>query len=244
MVGSSLWRNLKVLVDIDKKFEEFKNKIQEAKKLLTNDQQEIPKLETQIEEENQKILQLRKNVDKQELIAKELKDKETEKRNLLDNTSNPKEFSAIEKEIKSLSRKISEHDDSLMKAWHQLEEQKNKLDASKKEKESKIIQLKESIEVQQKSLKDFEEQKNIVFQEKEVAKKNVPEEWLTKYERMKNRVSDPIVPVSGTTCSACFYVILKQDLSKLKKSGVLLCRNCYRFLYYPEEENNAKKETY
>lgn len=244
MIGSSLWKNLKILVDVDQKLEDIKNKIQEAKKLLEHDQQEIPKLKVKIEEENQKLLQYRKNVDHQELIAKELKDKENQKRNQLENISNPKELSSLEKEIKALSKQINDQDDILMKTWHQLEEQKNKYEASKKEKENKIIQLTEGLEIQQKSLADFESQKNIISKEKEEAKKIVPEEWLLKYERMKNRVSDPIVPVLGTTCSSCFYTILRQDLSKLKKSGVLLCRNCYRFLYYPEEENNAKKETF
>ncbi|MCF7800235.1 hypothetical protein K9M16_04530 [Candidatus Babeliales bacterium] len=244
MVGNSLWKNLKILVDIDQKLEDIKNKIQEAKKLLEHDQQEIPKLEAKIKEEDQNLLQSRKNVDSQELIAEELKDKEKQKKKQLEKISNPKEFSAIEKEINSLSRQINDQDDILIKAWHQFEEQKNKFEISKKDKENKIIQLKEGLQVQQKSLKDFENQKDIILEEKEEAKKIIPEEWLSKYERMKNKVSDPIVPVLGTTCSACFYTILKQDLSKLKKSGVLLCRNCYRFLYYSEKEDNAKKETF
>ena len=62
---------------------------------------------------------------------------------------------------------------------------------------------------------------------------------------MRRKVADPIVPVLGASCSACYYAILRQDLTKLKKSGVLPCRNCYRFLYYDiEEENDAKKESF
>ncbi len=67
----------------------------------------------------------------------------------------------------------------------------------------------------------------------------IPADWLAKYERMKHNVDDPIVPVINGSCSACYYTVLYQDLLKLKKSGVLPCRNCYRFLYYDEDEEKA-----
>ena len=79
----------------------------------------------------------------------------------------------------------------------------------------------------------------------EVEPEDLNEEWLNKYERMIHRVSDPIVPVMEESCSACYYAILRQDLQKLKKSGVLPCRNCYRLLYYDEkEEEESKKESF
>jgi predicted nucleic acid-binding Zn-ribbon protein len=62
---------------------------------------------------------------------------------------------------------------------------------------------------------------------------------------MKGSVPDPIVPVISECCSACYYSVLHQDMVKLKRSGVLLCRSCYRFLYYDEnEQKDLKKATF
>ncbi len=245
MVGQSLWKNLKILVSIDQKLGDINNEIKQAEKILKKDQQEIPKIEAEIEEEKRKHLQARKDVDHQELIANDLKSKEEEKRKLLDKTSNQKEYAAIQKEIKQLVQKVSGQEDLLMKTWHQLENTKEKNELGKKEKEEKIVQLTEGVQAQLESLKDLEANQAKMLEERDAAKKIVPTEWIAKYESMRHRVEDPIVPVLGENCSACFYTILRQDLSRLKKSGVLLCRNCYRFLYYEAEvEQDAKKETF
>jgi predicted nucleic acid-binding Zn-ribbon protein len=50
-------------------------------------------------------------------------------------------------------------------------------------------------------------------------------------------MQDPIVPVHGTSCSSCFYTIIKQDYANLKKVGMLPCRNCYRLLYLDTDTN-------
>jgi predicted nucleic acid-binding Zn-ribbon protein len=59
---------------------------------------------------------------------------------------------------------------------------------------------------------------------------------------MKHNVPDPIVPVLNECCSACFYAVLYQDMVKLKKAELLPCRNCYRFLYYDEEEQQDTQQ--
>jgi len=136
-------------------------------------------------------------------------------------------------------------DDELIIAWHSLETLKTKYEKEKTEAEELINNLKHGIEAQQESITDSKKQKNEVIETRENFTKNIPAEWLEKYERMRHKVVDPIVPVLGSSCGACYYSILRQDLYRLKKSGVLPCRNCYRFLYYDEkEEKEAEKATY
>ena len=56
-----------------------------------------------------------------ELKAKELKEREKLKKEVLNKTSNSKEYKAIEKEIKKVAQEIFEQDDLLIKEWHQLD---------------------------------------------------------------------------------------------------------------------------
>ena len=245
MVGQSLWKNLKVLVSIDKQIEDLKEKIDQTKKLLTNDQINIPKLEASIEKYKQSYLNEKKSIALLELNAKDLNDRENTKKMALDKITNPKEYKALEKEIKAISSQRIEQDDLMIKAWHQIEASEKKLEQEKADKENQIIQLKEGIVAQEEALNDLNKNLDELLKEKINASNNIPADWLEKYESMRHRVSDPIVPVLGLSCSACFYSILRQDLCTLKKSGVLPCRNCYRFLYYDEEEEKElKKETF
>ncbi len=242
MIGQSLWKNLKSLVTLDKQIENLKEEIDRTEKIIEKDKKNFPKLEEQLEKSKQNYLTEKKNVTQHELNAKELKDKETEKKDLLEKISNPKEYKATEKELKSLSQKLLEQDDLLIKVWHQLEQTEKKFEKDKKEKEEQIQQLKEGFEVQIKLLGDLQAKKSELIKKRNDATKNIPQNWLDKYENMRHKVADPIVPVLGSSCSACYYAILRQDLAKLKKAGVLPCRNCYRFLYYDEEEEKESTE--
>lgn len=245
MIGQSLWKNLKNLVSLDKQIEEINSKISVAEKLVEKDQKTIPEIRLFLEKIQKEYLAEKGNVAQQELTAKELRDAEAVKKELLDKTTNQKEQKAAEKEYKNVLQKRMEQDDILIKTWHHLGEKEKQIDKEKAEKEESIKKLQEGIDVQKKLVEDLHVKKNDLEQKRLDAIKNIPHEWLEKYENMRHRVQDPIVPAIDNACSACYYTVLRQDLNQLKKAGVLPCRNCYRFLYYDEDEQkNLKKETY
>jgi predicted nucleic acid-binding Zn-ribbon protein len=245
MVGQALWKNLKNLVEIDQQIKKFNQKIKHSEKILKKDQLFIPNLQTQQEEQETELTNAKKNGSEQEIVAKEIREKESKEKKVLEKITNEKEYKAFEKELKTITQQRIEQEDLLVKAWHNLETVEKKVAEKKEEILQKIKQLEEGIQAQVETLKDLNNQKETVVKNRQEALKIIPEEWLNKYERMIHRVSDPIVPVMGESCSACYYTILRQDLQKLKKSGVLPCRNCYRFLYYNEkEEEENKKESF
>jgi predicted nucleic acid-binding Zn-ribbon protein len=245
MVGQSLWKNLKTLVSIDKQVGELEKNIEQTYNILEKEEKEIPKLEKKLEQSRHAYLEQKNQVTQQEITAKELKEKEEKEKKILEKSTNEKEYKAAEKELKKISQDRTTHDDKLIKAWHDLESLKAKYEKEKAESEELIKNFTHGIEAQKEAISDSKKQKNEILEKRKDFIKNIPEEWLEKYERMRHKVSDPIVPVLGTSCSACYYSILRQDLSLLKKSGVLPCRNCYRFLYYnEEEEKEAEKARY
>ena len=245
MTGKALWQKLKTLVDCDKQILETKEKIFSHHKELEKRQKIISKLETCEQEKEKLCIQGKKNVHMQELQAKDLQKKEEDKRQQLLKISNQKEYKAFEKEIKELVHKQAMQEDVLVQAWNQLELTTKDFEKTVEENKIKIKQLKSDIEEQEKTTTILQKKLEEYLQVRQKAAVDIPAEWLSRYERMKNNVPDPIVPVIQNSCSACFYSILKQDLYKLKRSGVLPCRNCYRFLYYnEEEEKDAKRATF
>lgn len=242
MVGQSLWKNLKALVSLDEKIKSLKEEINQTENLLKKDKENIPLLEEEIKKFEKEYLDEKKNVARIELDAKELKDKEDKQKTILENISSPKEYKAAEKELKTISSKRLELDDLLVQTWHNLEEKENLFKKEQTTKLEQITQLQEGFQVQHKLLADLEIKITEIKEQRKDIIKNIPENWYQTYEKMIQKVSDPIVPVVGNSCSACYYSILRQDLAKLKKSVVLPCRNCYRFLYCEEEEEQREEQ--
>ena len=84
----------------------------------------------------------------------------------------------------------------------------------------------------------LQEESKVVQVEKEKHEATIPDEWLAKYQRMRNKVQNPIVPVINKSCSACYYSVPPQDMMRLKNRALLYCRSCYRLLYHDQEEEN------
>ncbi|MFC1894996.1 zinc ribbon domain-containing protein [Candidatus Dependentiae bacterium] len=236
MIKNSLWKNLKSLVNIDQQIKTVDYELKRIEKILQNNKINIPKLEEQLKQEEYTFSNEKKNITKQEILAKEFREQEEKEKKLLEKITNPKEYKAFEKELKSITQKIIAQDDILVRAWHQLESAEKNFNQKKEDVFEKISLLKEGIIHQNESFKDHSNRKETLLISRQETLKLIPKAWVDKYERMILKVSDPIVPVLGECCSSCYYEILRQDLAVLRKSNVLPCRNCYRFLYCEEQE--------
>ena len=241
MIGQPLWKNLKALVEIDNNIRQLKEKVKGEIQKIENNKSLIPKIQKLFQDLQLNCKEIKKKVDEEELIAKDLKDKEEQKRKALDKTKNEKEYRAIEKEIKRVTLDRMELEDLLIQSWHKYDLAQKEMKEQEEQNNKEIEQIKSKTIQLENELKESQEKLEKALADREISIKNIPEEWLHKYERMKENVNNPIVPVIQNSCSACYYNVIRQDLQKLKNHGMLLCRNCYRFLYYDKKEE--KEET-
>lgn len=242
MMGKVLWESLKKLVAYDKDIINAEQEIGATQKQLATTQKQIEQFKKQLEDNKQRYLHSQKNIDFYELQAKTLEEKEAHTRDQIDNIKHQKEYNALEKELSALTSQRKELDDLLLNSYHQMDLDKTKVAKDKELFEQKIEQATQDIVTTQEKLKTLEAKiQNIKDERKNIAE-IIPADWLSRYERMRHSVTDPIVPVLNECCSACFYAILYQDMVKLKKAGLLPCRSCYRFLYYDEEEQRDDKK--
>ena len=239
MIGKALWQNLKDLVDFDRNVLKIKNDIDSTNKSLNVDADQIAKLKVSLDHKKQICLQLQKRIDSIELESKVFEEAEKSKRDTLDNVRNQKEYRSIEAEMEIARKGRIDLDNQITEAWYQLETAKNEYDVEL----AKSVQMEEQyakdVEAKNAEIRDLTIKLNALNEERHVISGRIPEDWISQYDRMKHRVDDPIVPVLNGCCSACFYSVLCQDLLKLKRSGVLPCRSCYRFLYYDESEEKS-----
>ncbi|MFA6535492.1 MAG: hypothetical protein WCS92_04505 [Candidatus Babeliales bacterium] len=242
MSGKALWQNLKDLVDFDKKILKLKNDIDSTKKSLNDDSIQISRLKVSLENKSQFCLQMQKNVDSFELDSKTFEEEEKAKKVKLDSVKNQKEYKSIEAEVEHARKERIKFENQITEAWYNLENAKKEYDVEKLKVVEKEELLVKDMEVKTSNIQDLTSKLNALNEERNTISSTIPTDWLLKYDRMKNSVDDPIAPVINGSCSACYYSVLQQDYLRLKRSGVLPCRSCYRFLYYDEEEEKALQQ--
>lgn len=236
MIGKELWKSIKAHVDCDNALESTEKEIIATEKKISQTNEQIKLIKKLTDDHKHQITEGQKTLHFYELQAQTLEDDETKKRKQLSAIKNQKEYKALEKEIESIAQERRDLDDLMLRSYHQTDLDKNKIAQEKGQNEQKTEQLTQEVEAHKAVLIALEEKEEALEASRQDLAEKIPSDWLTRYERMKHNVTDPIVPALNGCCSACFYAILHQDITKLKKSGLLPCRNCYRILYYDQEE--------
>ncbi|KKQ33131.1 MAG: hypothetical protein US49_C0002G0026 [candidate division TM6 bacterium GW2011_GWF2_37_49] len=236
MVGKSLWQNLKVLVDFDKQILNLDKEAETSQKAIADFSLQISKIKHALEDKKSVSVQLKKQIDSLEKQSKIFEEEEKHKKAILDKIKTQQEYKSLENEINFARREKMNIENQITEYWYKLESIQNGLDTDETNSTKKINLLTQDIQVREEVIKTCLDKKEALIETRQHAAKNIPAEWLNRYERMKYSVEDPIVAVNNNCCGACYYAILRQDVIKIKQAGVLPCRNCYRFLYYNDEE--------
>ncbi len=234
MVGKNLWQSLKRLAEYDETITDIQKNIDALKEEQCTHLYAIEDLEDDLLETQKACNTEEKNVELQELYAKELEERHDLLKEKLPTITNKKEVDAIEREMNDLVRKHRVHENVLMKsiqnrdlAFKQLEMLKKSIEEQGQEAKKNVADADQKISELTKELHDLQAQRIDVLQK-------LDDEWKKRYERVKQTVKDPIVPLVQNCCSACFYLVASKDLVELKKNHIIICRNCYRFIYCEE----------
>ena len=70
---------------------------------------------------------------------------------------------------------------------------------------------------------------------------DLPVEWLEKYNRMRNVVSNPVVALVAGTCGGCSFMLTQQIMMALEQNKLIQCSGCYRLMYknFDQTQNSA-----
>jgi predicted nucleic acid-binding Zn-ribbon protein len=216
-------------------FDQSLYKTEKEKKQLTQQLKEFSEqlelIEKPLQEQKDRVRHLRKDVDVKELEMKELDQQEKSASKKLDSVSNDKEYQALKQEISQLKKKQHDYEETLMQVWSSFEAAQKELEKQEKEFTEQKENLEQDVTMKQERLVRLQTTLDAAEQERKSKEKNVPEEWLEKYGRMRNAVANPVVAIESKSCSACFYSVSDQDLLSAADEKLLQCKGCYRFLY-------------
>jgi len=222
------------LVNFDQKIHSLENEKKATVSEIDALKEQTKNYARDLDEMNQRIFQLKKKVDEQELEMKSLDHKEKEKKQQLDRLSDYKEYQAIKVEMETVQHMQLEQEQHVLDAWNQLENAQNSLQKKTKEHETQLQQVHEKVQELEAKFVQVSDEIATLVAERTKKEADVPAEWLEKYTMMRARVPDPVVEVFHQSCGACAQMITQQEMIRAKRGALLQCQNCFRLLYAPE----------
>ncbi len=231
MTQRFVWQELKKLVDVDHQILSLKKKNREILSEIKLAQQEFPKIESSIIEKKAALHDLTKQIHQEELVISELKSQDDHKKAILEKSFNPKEYSALEKELEVIELDIDRRENIVLGLFDQQAEAEQAITALSaeiaevQEKATALLaEKKDEISSIEASIKEKEQEWELLFT-------TVPEELGKTYREIRSKVSDPVVPIISGSCSSCFTSLLPADVRALTKKSIIRCSGCYRFLF-------------
>lgn len=178
------------------------------------------------------MIESRKAVDAKELDTKIIKDRQKALKVRLENAANPKEYFAVEQEIKKLEQELDRQEELLYALWEAAEQYEKKYYDVQEVATGHLAEFAKSRAEKQELLKAVIAHVEEKVHDRDVLQKLIPLEWQEKYASMREHVDNPMVPVApGDVCSGCYYTISVPDMLALRRNKLLQCKNCFRFLY-------------
>ncbi|MBN1549701.1 hypothetical protein JW872_03515 [Candidatus Babeliales bacterium] len=179
------------------------------------------------------LKQLKQDVDTKELEMRALDTEEQAVRKKLGNVQDQRAYRAMKQEMQTLKEKQNSFEDILISSWKRLDLADRTYRDSQETYEQALEALQRELHTVRDEISSLKETIAAHEVDRQKYLKDLPEEWLEKYARMKTTVSDPVVPVSYDSCSACFTMLPAQDLLALRRRALLQCKGCFRLLYDP-----------
>ena len=218
-------------VQVDQEIEKNRldlNKILQEQEVL---QKKLDETKKMLQEARQTAHQLHREFDAQELEIKTLNQSLLFKKKRLEQISSPREYQSLHTEIENIQQKIGVIEDQALRLLQLFENAEIAYQDMIKNSENITKNITEQMEHKVRIAAQLKQTiEELILKKSELETKVVPE-WLEKYNTMKTRIPNPVVPVINGRCSACFYPVSVSDLQALRKHKLLQCKDCYRFLY-------------
>lgn len=152
----------------------------------------------------------------------------------LEEVSTVKEYHSLAAEQQSLTAELNVIEEQLLHMWDEREHTRRLHDELVNQSMQELSIIRISKQERQREVDELQHSINDMLIQRPTYLTGFPQEWLDRYNQMKDRVSDPVVPVDRGACSACFHGLIGTDVALLARRVFLPCKGCYRLLYLPE----------
>lgn len=235
-------QNLQFFIDLvtfDQQLTELEQAVETINSEINQIKEKVASTQLLLDQKSAKKKELKKELDSQELTVKSLQEKESHQVSIVEKAANSKEYDAGSKELDIIRSQRDSQEQLLIRLLNEYERFEKNLESELEQEQAKIVELQDSISAKQESLKEHQSKLTSLTEQRSAKLAHVPDDWISRYNNMRGRVNDPVVPVDQDSCSACFYLISSKDLQFLATGDLVQCKDCYRFLYKQTESEDS-----
>ncbi len=198
---------------------------------------EVDQLEQSLQENTEKVMNLKKDNGLKELELKETREKLEKSQQRLMVVQSNKEYDAVQNEIRASEEKIAQFEEELIMLIGDLEstealvvELTEKLEAARKNNEAQI----KEIESKYSSIEG--KAARIMGKHNELASK-VDKRLFSTYNRIrKGKQGHAVVKVKNRACGGCFQALPPRLIQEIRKqTSIIVCEACGRILVWDDE---------
>lgn len=229
------------LVETDQQLLSIAKELETLKLDKENLEQDLKKVNDQIEQSYQIYHNLRKQVDILELEIKSIEVQQKDRQQRLSDASTTKEYFSLENELKALDSKKAQLEETLFELWQKLEESQNAYQETLENAPKYKAQIEDIIKNLNRRIDTLSDNIESIRQSRPVMQVGIDPELIEKYEHMRQSAPNPVVQIKRDSCSACFSNINQQSLREIKSGKLVACQDCYRLLYSPDTLNASDR---
>ncbi len=229
-------------IELDARLDRLIQEHEAQKKREEGLQQEIAAIAQESETALKKTNALKKQLDALELDLKVIADKYRQTTAKLNRAASPKEFFSLEHEVQDLEKKKAPLEEQGLVLLLEVENAQDAYELIKAQEPEKLAALQERRAALGKDIAFSADLIKAYQVQREQEEKGLAPDLLENYQRMKERVTNPVVPLLKNSCSACFYAVNQPGIIEISHGKLVSCRDCYRLLYSPQLESNHDKE--
>jgi predicted nucleic acid-binding Zn-ribbon protein len=146
---------------------------------------------------------------------------------------NPKELTALEKDIEALKRFRSELDETVLMLWDESERNKKQIEEARTQ-HAHFVQTYEAHYqnyLQQKAA--IEKEATLHLQRRQALTQQVDSAALQRYESLRPKLGGvAVAKAEDSFCTACHTAITAYNMTRLKEDAIMItCESCGRLLY-------------
>lgn len=154
------------------------------------------------------------------------------------------EYHAIQKENDSLRRMIEEYEDEALRVMDDIDEAELALRKAKDRFAEIESTMRQDIDRIQKELDGIKGRLDVSRTERAALLSDIDKDFLFRYDRLRETTGGiAVVRVVKRTCQGCLMNVSPQTYNLvIRNEEIITCPNCYRILYFSEEDQNNNRE--
>jgi len=156
------------------------------------------------------------------------------------------EYHAIQKENDSMRRMIEASEDEALRVMDDIDEAELALRKAKDRFAEIESTMRKDVERIQKELEGIKGRLDVLNKERDELLPGIDKDFLHRYTHLRKTTGGiAVVRVMKRTCQGCLMNVPPQTYNMvIRNEEIITCPNCYRILYYSEEDrqNNNKRE--